>query len=75
MEKYYIRDYCSLCSSICQQKETLESLQTELNSIKRDMDTIKKMEISDQAKVIPLLELENKINEVKEKMHNLVDKL
>ena len=75
MHNYRRRDYCSSCSLNCKKEETLESLQAELNSIKRDMDTIKQMEISDQAKVIPLLELENKINEVKEKMHNLVDKL
>ena len=73
MPKHYNR-YCCY-SAICVHKDTLESLQTELNSIKRDMDTIKQMEISDQAKVIPLLELQNKINEVKEKMHNLIDKL
>jgi hypothetical protein len=69
MPKRYF--YCSLC----EERDTLESLQTELNRIKRDIDTIKQMEISGQAKQLPLLELQIELEKVKEKMHKLVDEL
>lgn len=75
MNKRLLYSSCSCCSSTCKPKDTLESLQTELNSIKRDISTVKQMKISDEAKVFPLLELENKIKEVKQKMHKLVDEM
>ena len=56
-------------------RDTYESLKNEYDSIKRDISTIKDMEISEEAKKLPLEELEKQINEVKEKMHNFIDTL
>lgn len=51
----------------------LEELIDEVDSIKRDIETIKDMKISDEAKVKPIEELEKQIAEVKERMHNAID--
>ena len=56
-------------------KETLGDLMQELNSVERDINTIKAMEVSDEAKKPILAELEQQKNEVKERMHNCIDKL
>lgn len=56
-------------------RDTYESLKKKYDSIKRDISTIKDMEISEDAKKLPLEELEKQINEVKERMHNFIDTL
>lgn len=53
----------------------LEELIDEVDSIKRDIETIKEMKISDEAKVKPIEELEKQIAEIKERMHNAIDEL
>jgi hypothetical protein len=54
-------------------KPSLEELMNDFNSIKRDMDTIKGMPISEESKKLPLEELRKQLNEVKEKMHECID--
>lgn len=53
----------------------LEDLIKELNSVKNDMSIIKGMEISEEAKKLPLEELQKQLGEVKEKMHDCIDTL
>lgn len=55
--------------------DTYESLKAEYDGIKNDIQTINDMEISDEAKQIVLKELNEQINEIKERMHNCIDKL
>lgn len=57
------------------EKESLGDLMQELNSIERDVDTIRGMKVSDEAKKPILAELERQKNEVKERMHNCIDRL
>lgn len=52
-----------------------DDLKEELDSIKRDIDTIKDMEVSEEVKKPILAELEKQVNEVKEKMHDYIDTL
>ena len=52
-----------------------DKLLEEINAIKRDISTIKAMEISEEAKAKPIEELEKQIAEVKERMHNAIDEL
>lgn len=54
---------------------TYEKLKEEYDSIKSDMHTISIMEISDDAKKLPLEELQKQINDVKERMHDCIDEL
>lgn len=54
---------------------TYEKLKEEYDSIKSDMHTISTMEISDDAKKLPLEELQKQINDVKERMHDCIDEL
>lgn len=54
-------------------KLSLEELMNDFNSIKRDMDTIEGMPISEESKKLPLEELRKQLNEVKEKMHECID--
>lgn len=54
-------------------QDTLNDLQKEYESIKRDMRIIKEMEISDEARKLPLKELQEQINDVKERMHDVID--
>ena len=56
-------------------KTTWDTLKQELDSIKRDMSTIKNMEVPEEAKVPILAELEKQAKEVKEKMHDYIDTL
>lgn len=56
-------------------KGTYEKLKEEYDSIKSDMHTISTMEISDDAKKLPLEELQKQINDVKERMHDCIDEL
>lgn len=56
-------------------KDTYEKLKEEYDSIQNDIRLIEKMEISEEAKKLPLQELEAQKNEVKEKMHNYIDTL
>ena len=56
-------------------KSTWDDLKQELNSIKRDMDTIKNIEVPEEAKEPILAELHKQSNEVKEKMHDYIDSL
>lgn len=56
-------------------KDLYENLKREYDSIKSDMYTISTMEISDDAKKLPLEELQKQINDVKERMHNCIDEL
>ena len=50
-----------------------DKLKKELDSIKRDVEKIKDMEVSEESKEPILKELEIQINEVKERMHNAID--
>lgn len=54
---------------------TFEDLKKELDSIRRDMNVIKDMEVSEELKPPILKELQAQANEVKEKMHDLIDVL
>lgn len=56
-------------------RDTYESLKTEYDGIKKDIQTINGMNISEEAKQVPLKELKEQINEIKERMHNCIDKL
>ena len=53
----------------------LEKLIRELDYIKNDIETITKIDISDEAKAPAIAELEKQIAEVKERMHNAIDEL
>ena len=52
---------------------TFEELKNDLDSIRRDMNTIKDMQISEELKPPILKELQAQVNEVKEKMHDFID--
>ena len=54
---------------------SLDDLMEELNSVKRDISTIKNMEVPEEAKTPILRELKRQVNEVKEKMHDYIDSL
>ena len=56
-------------------RDTYEKLKEEYDSIQKDIYTIKNMEITEEAKKLPLEELESQKNEVKERMHNYIDTL
>lgn len=56
-------------------RDTYESLKTEYDGIQKDIQTINDMNISEEAKQVPLKELKEQINEIKERMHNCIDKL
>lgn len=56
-------------------KTSLDSLMEELNSIKADIRMIKNMQVSENAKQPILAELEQQVNEAKEKLHNHIDTL
>ena len=56
-------------------KTSFESLMEELNSIKDDIRMIKNMQVSEEAKQPILAELEQQVNEVKEKLHDCIDTL
>ncbi len=57
------------------ERDTIESLKKEYDSIHNDILTIENMEISEEAKKLPLEELEERVNDVKERMHNYIDTL
>lgn len=54
---------------------TFEELRREFDSIKNDIHTIETMEVSEEAKIPILAELQAQINEVKGKMHDYIDSL
>lgn len=56
-------------------KDTYEILKEEYDCIKKDISTIKNLKISEEAKQLPLQELEKKVDEIKERMHNFIDTL
>lgn len=56
-------------------RESLEDLKEEYDAIINDMDIIKNMKVSEESKQPILTELQEQINEVKEKMHNFIDRL
>ena len=56
-------------------RDTYVSLKAEYDGIKNDIQTINDMKISDETKQIVLKELNEQINEIKERMHNCIDKL
>lgn len=56
-------------------RDTYESLKSEYDGIQNDIQTITNMNISEEAKQVPLKELREQINEIKERMHNCIDKL
>jgi len=64
-----------LCNYDNQKRNTFESLKFEYDTIKTDINIIKRMEISEEAKQQPLKELSDQIDEVKERMHNYIDTL
>lgn len=55
--------------------DAYESLKAEYDGIKDDIKTINDMNVSDEAKQIVLKELNEQINEIKERMHDVIDKL
>lgn len=63
------------CSYLERDKSDFDALKEEFDSIKADMQRIADMEISDEAKKLPLEELQKQINDVRERMHNYVDTL
>ena len=69
------RGCASHCHDARRDKTQLDKLLEEINAIKNDIYVIKTMEISDEAKVKPIEELEKQIAEVKERMHNAIDEL
>lgn len=56
-------------------RDTYKSLKGEYDGIQDDIRTINSMNVSDEAKQIVLKELNEQINEVKERMHDCIDKL
>lgn len=56
-------------------RDTYESLKTEYDGIQKDIQTINDMNISKEAKQVPLKELKEQITEIKERMHNCIDNL
>jgi uncharacterized protein YdcH (DUF465 family) len=56
-------------------KTSFERLTEELNSIKDDIRMIKNMQVPEEAKQPILAELEQQVNEVKEKLHDYIDTL
>lgn len=56
-------------------RTTWDDLKQELESVKRDIEKIKGMEVSDEVKEPILAELKSQLNEVKEKMHDYIDTL
>lgn len=64
-----------LCQYGSEKRATFESLKTEYDSIKNDIITIKRMDITDEARELPLKELYKQIDDVKENMHNYIDTL
>lgn len=56
-------------------KDTYESLKDEYDGIQKDIQTITDMNISEETKQAPLKELREQINEIKERMHDCIDKL
>lgn len=69
------RGLASHCHDAKRDKDNLNDLIKDINAIKRDILTIKNMDISDEAKAKPIEELEKQILEVKERMHNAIDEL
>ena len=67
---------CGLLDHIGETKrENFYDLESEYNAIKQDIDHIRTLEVSEEAKEPILAELQEQINEVKEKMHNYIDRL
>lgn len=56
-------------------RDTYESLKAEYDGIQKDIQAINNMSISEEAKQVPLKELKEQINEIKERMHNYIDNL
>lgn len=54
---------------------TLEELKKELNSVRKNINSIEAMDVSDEAKKLIVQELEAKIKEIKEQMHDCIDLL
>lgn len=56
-------------------RETYETLKREYDDINKDIMSIHHMELSDETKQKAIAELKEKINEIKEKMHDYIDTL
>lgn len=56
-------------------RDTYKSLKSEYDGIQKDIQTITSMNISEAAKQVPLKELREQVNEIKERMHDYIDKL
>ena len=56
-------------------KDTLEDLKREYDYIKGDIETINQMQISQEAKEHALKDLQELIDDVKERMHNYIDEM
>ena len=56
-------------------RDTYEELRKEYGYIKSDIKSIENMEISEEAKKLPLEELNKQLNDIKERMHNYIDTL
>lgn len=50
-------------------------LQDDLDSVRKNISIIEKMKISEEAKKLPLEELEKQVSEIKERMHNAIDEI
>lgn len=66
---------CTAGEEVYESIDTYGKLKEELDSIKADIHTISTMEISEEAKSLPLEELQKQIKDVKERMHKCIDKL
>ena len=56
-------------------RTTWDDLKKELDLVKRDIENIKGMAVSAEARKPILAELERQLNEVKEQMHDYIDTL
>lgn len=66
-----------MCCGCYQEKreETMEELQQTFDNIKRDIDSVGKMNLSNQSMAICKKELYSRLNEIKSKMHKLIDRM
>lgn len=56
-------------------RETLNTLQSEYNKVRSDMEEVKQMGLSTPCEICVTLELQQKLDELKQKMHKLIDEM
>ena len=74
-KKISTRIDCPSCFKDCHKKETLQELEEKYNILKSDIQKIKDMDLSEEASQLCIYELNKKMLEVKNKMHDLVNKM